>query len=169
MLVVELRFLTGRYHATPWGRNVNEGATEWPPSPYRLVRALYDAWKRKRPDWPAERDRGSAPTRPTGSTSSWSSTPLSFFRRAAAFFWAGPGSSSITRRYRPSTSCSNRSITWAARNPGSQRERHHNPRHPTHPPSSGTASPSIQQIRPQPPIPDNPLNPVPALVPPGRL
>jgi CRISPR-associated protein Csb2 len=55
MLVVELRFLTGRYHATPWGRNVNEGATEWPPSPYRLVRALIDIWKRKRPQWPVEK------------------------------------------------------------------------------------------------------------------
>jgi len=55
MLVVELRFLTGRYHATPWGRNVNEGAPEWPPSPYRLVRALIDAWKRKRHQWPVEK------------------------------------------------------------------------------------------------------------------
>ncbi len=55
MLIVELRFLTGRYHATPWGRNVNEGAPEWPPSPYRLVRALIDAWKRKRPQWPGEK------------------------------------------------------------------------------------------------------------------
>jgi len=55
MLVVELRFLTGRYHATPWGQNVNEGVAEWPPSPYRLVRALMDVWKRKRPDRPAEK------------------------------------------------------------------------------------------------------------------
>ena len=52
MLLIELAFPAGRYHATPWGRHVNEGVCEWPPSPYRLVRALYDAWKRKRPDWP---------------------------------------------------------------------------------------------------------------------
>ena len=26
---------------------MNEGVVEWPPSPYRLLRALYDAWKRK--------------------------------------------------------------------------------------------------------------------------
>ncbi len=57
MVAIELRFLTGRFHATPWGRNVNEGAPEWPPSPYRLLRALYDAWKRKRPDWPEGRVR----------------------------------------------------------------------------------------------------------------
>ncbi len=57
MVVIELRFLTGRFHATPWGRNVNEGVPEWPPSPYRLLRALYDAWKRKRPDWPESRVR----------------------------------------------------------------------------------------------------------------
>ncbi len=57
MVVIELRFLTGRFHATPWGRNVNEGVPEWPPSPYRLLRALYDAWKRKRPNWPESRVR----------------------------------------------------------------------------------------------------------------
>jgi CRISPR-associated protein Csb2 len=33
-------FPAGRYHATPWGRHVNEGAIEWPPSPWRLLRAL---------------------------------------------------------------------------------------------------------------------------------
>jgi CRISPR-associated protein Csb2 len=51
MLIVELSFPAGRYHATPWGRNVNEGEAEWPPSPYRLARGLVDVWKRRRPDW----------------------------------------------------------------------------------------------------------------------
>ncbi|UUX93118.1 type I-G CRISPR-associated protein Csb2 [Methanoplanus endosymbiosus] len=55
MLAIEMRFLTGRFHATPWGRNVNEGVPEWPPSPYRLIRALYDVWKRKLPSWPEGR------------------------------------------------------------------------------------------------------------------
>ena len=44
MIVLELRFLAGRYHATPWGRHVNEGAVEWPPSPWRIVRALISTW-----------------------------------------------------------------------------------------------------------------------------
>jgi CRISPR-associated protein Csb2 len=35
-----LRFPGGRYHATPWGYHVNEGQIEWPPSPWRLLRAL---------------------------------------------------------------------------------------------------------------------------------
>lgn len=35
-----LRFPGGRYHATPWGHHVNEGLVEWPPSPWRLLRAL---------------------------------------------------------------------------------------------------------------------------------
>jgi CRISPR-associated protein Csb2 len=35
-----LRFPGGRYHATPSGHHVNEGVVEWPPSPWRLVRAL---------------------------------------------------------------------------------------------------------------------------------
>lgn len=47
MTTIEMTFPARRFHATPWGRHVNEGAVEWPPSPYRLVRALYDAWKRK--------------------------------------------------------------------------------------------------------------------------
>jgi CRISPR-associated protein Csb2 len=55
MLVIELGFYAGRYHATPWGKNVVEGAPEWPPSPYRLLRALYDTWKRKQGGIPEER------------------------------------------------------------------------------------------------------------------
>lgn len=55
MLVIELNLLTGRFHATPWGRNVNEGEPEWPPSPYRFIRGLYDVWKRKLSDWPGSR------------------------------------------------------------------------------------------------------------------
>ena len=34
------RFPAGRYHATPWGNHVNEGLVEWPPSPWRIIRAL---------------------------------------------------------------------------------------------------------------------------------
>lgn len=55
MLTIELRFPSGRYHANPWGRNVNEGEVEWPPSPYRLARALIDVWKRRKPEWPEEK------------------------------------------------------------------------------------------------------------------
>jgi CRISPR-associated protein Csb2 len=40
MPTVQLRFPGGRYHATPWGHHVNEGLIEWPPSPWRLLRAL---------------------------------------------------------------------------------------------------------------------------------
>ena len=55
MVVLEFQFPAGRYHATPWGRNVNEGVVEWPPSPYRLARALIDVCHRRRPGWPDER------------------------------------------------------------------------------------------------------------------
>lgn len=44
-----LRFPRGRYHATPWGRHVNEGAVELPPSPWRLLRALYAVWRTRVP------------------------------------------------------------------------------------------------------------------------
>ncbi len=33
-------FTGNRYHATPWGSHVNEGLVEWPPSPWRILRAL---------------------------------------------------------------------------------------------------------------------------------
>lgn len=40
MIHIEFRFPGGRYHATPWGHHVNEGLVEWPPSPWRLLRAF---------------------------------------------------------------------------------------------------------------------------------
>ncbi|HQJ09481.1 MAG TPA: type I-U CRISPR-associated protein Csb2, partial [Deltaproteobacteria bacterium] len=55
MVTIRLNFHAGRFHATPWGRNVNEGVPEWPPSTYRLARALVDVWKRRFPEWPEER------------------------------------------------------------------------------------------------------------------
>ena len=55
MNAIKIRFLAGRFHATPWGRNVNEGEVEWPPSPFRLARALLDVWYRRFPELPRER------------------------------------------------------------------------------------------------------------------
>jgi CRISPR-associated protein Csb2 len=40
-------------HANPWDRAVNEGATEWPPSPWRILRALVATWYTRWPDLPA--------------------------------------------------------------------------------------------------------------------
>lgn len=45
MVSVELQFTAGRYHANPWGRHINEGAAEWPPSPWRFLRALLAVWR----------------------------------------------------------------------------------------------------------------------------
>lgn len=45
-----LTFPWGRYHANPWGRQVNEGAVELPPSPWRLLRALYAVWCTRVPE-----------------------------------------------------------------------------------------------------------------------
>jgi len=49
MIGIRLHFLAGRFHSTPWGSHVNEGAVEWPPSPWRLLRALVAVFKRARP------------------------------------------------------------------------------------------------------------------------
>src|SRR6266540_2429960 len=48
-VVLAVRFPLGRYHATAWDRSVNEGAVEWPPSPWRLLRALVATWYTR---WP---------------------------------------------------------------------------------------------------------------------
>lgn len=40
MLYFIFDFPGRRYHATPWGHHVNEGIVEWPPSPWRIIRAL---------------------------------------------------------------------------------------------------------------------------------
>ncbi len=66
--VLRLEFPWGRYHATPWGRNVNEGLPEWPPSPWRVLRALVASWKTRCPSLPAE-DVGAALGRLAGAPS----------------------------------------------------------------------------------------------------
>lgn len=43
MLALEIRFLAGRFHGNPWYSAHNEGIPEWPPSPWRLLRALVSA------------------------------------------------------------------------------------------------------------------------------
>lgn len=43
-VTIEIAFPWGRYHATPWTKAANEGVPEWPPSPWRLLRALYATW-----------------------------------------------------------------------------------------------------------------------------
>ena len=57
MVCAALRFPAGRFHATPWGRHVNEGAPEWPPSPWRLLRALLAMWRMRSPDVSEEQIR----------------------------------------------------------------------------------------------------------------
>lgn len=56
-ITLRLTFPGGRYHATPWGRHVNEGVPEWPPSPWRLLRALVAVWKRTCPELPDDEVR----------------------------------------------------------------------------------------------------------------
>ncbi len=56
-VVIKLKFPAGQYHATPWGHHVNEGVVEWPPSPWRLLRALVAVWKRTSPDLSAAQVR----------------------------------------------------------------------------------------------------------------
>ena len=50
MFGLSFRFPAGRYHATPWGRNVNEADVAWPPEPWRILRALVATYWRKG-DW----------------------------------------------------------------------------------------------------------------------
>lgn len=52
---MKFSFITGRYHGNPWGNHVNEGTPEWPPSPWRILRALVSEWKKSNPDYPSEK------------------------------------------------------------------------------------------------------------------
>ena len=47
MFGLGFQFPAGRYHATPWGRNVNEADVAWPPEPWRILRALVASYWRK--------------------------------------------------------------------------------------------------------------------------
>ncbi len=51
MPTLSVRFIGGHYHATPWYKAQNEGAVEWPPSPWRLLRALIATGYAKLPEW----------------------------------------------------------------------------------------------------------------------
>lgn len=43
MIGLEVRFLAGRFHGNSWHHAHNEGIPEWPPSPWRVLRALVSA------------------------------------------------------------------------------------------------------------------------------
>lgn len=49
MLTLGFEFTAGRYHATSWDHHVNEATVEWPPSPWRILRALAAAAHRLNP------------------------------------------------------------------------------------------------------------------------
>jgi CRISPR-associated protein Csb2 len=57
MIALSFRFLAGRFHATPWGQHVNVGEPEWPPAPWRILRALIATWKRALPALSEEKVR----------------------------------------------------------------------------------------------------------------
>ena len=55
MLAIRFTFTGNRFHATQWGRHVNEGVLEWPPSPWRILRSVVATWRRTRPDLATDR------------------------------------------------------------------------------------------------------------------
>ena len=46
VIAVRIDFVAGQFHANPWDRGTNEGEIEWPPSPWRLLRAIVAGWYR---------------------------------------------------------------------------------------------------------------------------
>ncbi|MCK5806723.1 MAG: type I-U CRISPR-associated protein Cas5/Cas6, partial [Lentisphaeria bacterium] len=51
MPTLSIRFTGGHYHATPWYKAQNEGAVEWPPSPWLILRGLLATGYTKLPEW----------------------------------------------------------------------------------------------------------------------
>jgi CRISPR-associated protein Csb2 len=57
MVAIQIVFPWGRYYAHPWGLNpVRLREAEWPPSPWRLLRALASSWFRANPGVPLSID-----------------------------------------------------------------------------------------------------------------
>ena len=51
MPTISVRFFARHYDATPWGHQSLEGVIEWPPSPWRLMRALISTGCARVPEW----------------------------------------------------------------------------------------------------------------------
>lgn len=79
-----LSFPWGRYHANPWGHHVNEARVEWPPSPWRLLRALYATWQGRLP--------GLSPGLVLGVLEALAEPPV---------YWLPPSRRAHTRHYMP--------------------------------------------------------------------
>jgi CRISPR-associated protein Csb2 len=57
-IVIEVELLAGRYHAHLWGESqFGMAGPEWPPSPWRLLRAIASAWFSAGPRLSSEPDR----------------------------------------------------------------------------------------------------------------
>lgn len=48
-VTIAVRFPHGQYHATAWDSAPNAGDVEWPPTPWRLARALLSVWYSRHP------------------------------------------------------------------------------------------------------------------------
>ena len=51
---LEVSYISGRVHGTPWGTSHNEGTVEFPPSPWRILRALVSTWFERVPELPEQ-------------------------------------------------------------------------------------------------------------------
>lgn len=52
MITLGFHFDAGRYHATKWATSASEGQIDWPPSPWRILRAIVSSWKTYHDDIP---------------------------------------------------------------------------------------------------------------------
>jgi CRISPR-associated protein Csb2 len=48
MLAISFLFPGKKYHATTWGKHVNEADVEWPPSQWRILRSIMATWLKMR-------------------------------------------------------------------------------------------------------------------------
>lgn len=49
-VTLAIRFIAGRYHGTAWGHHVNEARVDWPPAPWRILRALLACYHERCPE-----------------------------------------------------------------------------------------------------------------------
>jgi CRISPR-associated protein Csb2 len=45
MIALQIDFIAGRFHASPWEDGIAGGEIEWPPSPWRLLCSIVAGWR----------------------------------------------------------------------------------------------------------------------------
>jgi CRISPR-associated protein Csb2 len=110
MTAIQIAFPWGRYYAHPWGLNpVRLREAEWPPSPWRLLRALASSWFRANPGVALSEDAVAL---------------IESLGRALPEIWIGKAAFGQTVHYQPNYGAADAAEKQAARYANKRHENH---------------------------------------------